>query len=306
MKSIGKHAFDTCSHLRKISLPDSVTFLGEGAFSRCVFLTSVKLSENISEIGDHMFFSCTALENITIPAGVKTISEKAFYWCESLESIFAFDFSFHQVPFTLRKYFLAGFYSRFRSYSKPVIRSYISYIERDMQKNPERYVAPLLENKELLVFLTEKKVIPEARIEYYLDEAQKKGDTAAVAILMEYLNKVFGAGLEDYFERQEAIAQEEAIESGDWQIMKVDSILFEGKIFVLTGLDDADKARAEALIESKGGVVKSAVVLATDYLIVNEQFDHKTTKYKRAIELNTDKGKDIQIISLEDFWVLAT
>ena len=42
----------------------------------------------------------------------------------------------------------------------------------------------------------------------------------------------------------------------------------------------------QKIINDKGGIVKSSVVLATDYLLVNEEYGSETTKYKKAIELN--------------------
>ena len=66
----------------------------------------------------------------------------------------------------------------------------------------------------------------------------------------------------------------------------VKSIEFKDKIFVLTGFSDEDTQTYTKIINDKGGIVKSSVVLATDYLLVNEEYGSETTKYKKAIELN--------------------
>ena len=84
----------------------------------------------------------------------------------------------------------------------------------------------------------------------------------------------------------------------------VSSIDFDGKIFVLTGFDENDESRLTHIIIENGGELKSSVVLKTDYLIVNENYDHQTTKYKRAVELN-GKGKDIKILSSAMFYRLS-
>ena len=80
----------------------------------------------------------------------------------------------------------------------------------------------------------------------------------------------------------------------------VSSIDFDGKIFVLTGFDENDESRLTHIIIENGGELKSSVVLKTDYLIVNENYDHQTVKYKKAVELN-GKGKDIKILSFAMF-----
>ena len=80
---------------------------------------------------------------------------------------------------------------------------------------------------------------------------------------------------------------------------------FQGKIFVLTGFDGDDEQKISSTIISKGGEIRSSVVLKTNYLIVNEAYDHETTKYKKALELK-EKGKEILIISSGRFNELTT
>lgn len=77
-------------------------------------------------------------------------------------------------------------------------------------------------------------------------------------------------------------------------------IPYEGKIFVLTGFDDETEADLVRRITSRGGVVKSSVVLATDFLVVNfDYFDRHgsvTAKCRRAVELMA-RGQGIMILS---------
>lgn len=73
-----------------------------------------------------------------------------------------------------------------------------------------------------------------------------------------------------------------------------------GKIFVHTGLSAADERAFEKIVNDNGGEVKSSTVLATDYLVYNADYDHETTKLRRARELQ-NQGKDIHIISF-DAW----
>ena len=85
----------------------------------------------------------------------------------------------------------------------------------------------------------------------------------------------------------------------------VDEIVFEGKIFVLTGHDGKTEEKITGIINERGGEVNSSTVLKTDYLIVNENYEHDaTTKYNRALELR-EKGKNIMIVGSERFFELA-
>lgn len=78
------------------------------------------------------------------------------------------------------------------------------------------------------------------------------------------------------------------------------SIDFEGKIFVLTGLDTRIENQVTEIITSREGIIKSSTVLKTDYLIYDERYGIGTKKYERAIEL-IKKGNNIQMITAKQF-----
>ena len=65
--SIGDYAFDGCSNLTSITIPDSVTSIGGHAFYYCTSLTSVVIPDSVTSIGYSAFNGCASLTSITIP-----------------------------------------------------------------------------------------------------------------------------------------------------------------------------------------------------------------------------------------------
>ena len=66
------------SGLRKIVIPDSVTYIGESAFCDCTELRNITLSEVINQISPFMFCGCSNLTSVEIPQNVTTIGRAAF------------------------------------------------------------------------------------------------------------------------------------------------------------------------------------------------------------------------------------
>ncbi len=86
VKAIGNSAFQSCSNLTSVMIPDSVTTLGRSAFGFCSALSNVSLGEGLIEIGESAFAYCSSLTSITIPRSVTTIGEYAFSFCEGMTS----------------------------------------------------------------------------------------------------------------------------------------------------------------------------------------------------------------------------
>ena len=85
--SIGSCAFYDCSSLTSITIPKSVTSIGSYAFYDCSSLTSITIPKSVTSIGDYAFSGCSSLTAITIPEGVTSIGERAFSGCSSLTAI---------------------------------------------------------------------------------------------------------------------------------------------------------------------------------------------------------------------------
>ena len=127
--SIGQWAFDQCTDLTVISIPNSVTSIGRGAFSSCSNLQKVIVSDiaawcriqfgdwhanplvyahhlysdenteikdlvipnSVTSIGDGAFGECSGLISITIPNSVTSIGKDAFSSCSNLQKVIVSD-----------------------------------------------------------------------------------------------------------------------------------------------------------------------------------------------------------------------
>ena len=85
--NIGDSAFNGCTGLTSVTIPDSVKSIGESAFRGCTGLSSVTIGNGVTSIGWGAFSGCTGLTSVTIPGSVKSIGKYAFYGCSGLTSI---------------------------------------------------------------------------------------------------------------------------------------------------------------------------------------------------------------------------
>lgn len=81
---IGDQAFLACKSLKQIKIPNSVTSIGYEAFSQCESLQQITLPDSVTSIGPSAFCRCTSLQEITIPNSVIRIDYWTFYGCTSL------------------------------------------------------------------------------------------------------------------------------------------------------------------------------------------------------------------------------
>lgn len=73
-EGIGDHAFDYCTALKKIAIPEGITQFHEDVFSHCESLTDITLPESLSYLGDGTFAGCSSLEHIELPSDLKKLS----------------------------------------------------------------------------------------------------------------------------------------------------------------------------------------------------------------------------------------
>ena len=77
--TIGEFAFNNCSNLCEVRIPDSVEVIQQYAFCSCENLSLLTLGEKVVEIGDYAFQHCPKLSGqLVIPASVIYIGKEAF------------------------------------------------------------------------------------------------------------------------------------------------------------------------------------------------------------------------------------
>ena len=81
------NAFDGCTALQSVSIPNSVKFIGKSAFAYCKNMSIITLPQNLTYIRENTFKGCSSLKSVDIPHNVTWIGGGAFADCNSLESI---------------------------------------------------------------------------------------------------------------------------------------------------------------------------------------------------------------------------
>lgn len=86
--TIGEAAFQNCTALTSVTIPNSVTSIDKEAFMNCTGLTGeLVIPNSVITIDDLAFCYCSGLTNVTFGNSVTTIGENAFSECTSLTSL---------------------------------------------------------------------------------------------------------------------------------------------------------------------------------------------------------------------------
>ena len=85
--SIGSSAFDGCTGLTSITIPNSVTSIEIYAFDGCSSLTSITIPNSVTSIGWAAFKGCTNLKEVKIPGRFRGERDDIFRDCPNLKTI---------------------------------------------------------------------------------------------------------------------------------------------------------------------------------------------------------------------------
>ena len=87
LTSIGQSTFNNCSSLTTINFPDSLTSIEYIAFQNCSSLTTINFPDSLTSIENSAFQSCISLNTINLPNSLVLIHYNAFFDCKSLKEV---------------------------------------------------------------------------------------------------------------------------------------------------------------------------------------------------------------------------
>ncbi|MBQ7472057.1 MAG: leucine-rich repeat protein [Prevotella sp.] len=85
--SVGARAFMGCNALKDFRFPENAITIGESAFQGCSLMSSIALNKALTQIEAHTFDGCAALTKVELPAAVNAIGEQAFANCTGLAQV---------------------------------------------------------------------------------------------------------------------------------------------------------------------------------------------------------------------------
>lgn len=87
--SIASGAFQNCTSVTDITLPDTVSSIGENAFNGCIRLKSINMPSALTSIGANAFAGCSVLPIVYLGSNVTTVGANAFQDCPDLVLVLA-------------------------------------------------------------------------------------------------------------------------------------------------------------------------------------------------------------------------
>jgi hypothetical protein len=84
--SIAQGEWGSCSPLKSVTIPNTVTSIGRSAFWK-TGLTTITIPDSVTFIDGNAFAGCTDLTHVTIGNGVTELLASTFYDCSSLTSV---------------------------------------------------------------------------------------------------------------------------------------------------------------------------------------------------------------------------
>lgn len=84
---INAYAFEWCTGIESIAIPEGCVFIGNSAFSVCENLSDVILPESMEYIDHYAFSYCNSIESIAVPDNVYYLGKYAFTCCMDLKEV---------------------------------------------------------------------------------------------------------------------------------------------------------------------------------------------------------------------------
>ena len=80
-------AFESCSSLKKVALPNSLVNICQNTFRNCSSLESIEIPEGVEFIGKNAFGNCYNFKKLTLPSSLQQCSNMPFAGCSKLDTV---------------------------------------------------------------------------------------------------------------------------------------------------------------------------------------------------------------------------
>ena len=157
----GSGVFQSCSVLKTIVIPESVTILGKGTFQECSSLESINIPSGVKKI-EADCFRATGLKKVEFHAGVTYFGAQAFRDCKQLTEViinapeFTLEgntFGIMAAPFTPMTIYVAN--SAMKTYVESKLtdhaKTYITVVSQNTVSNSDELAQALSEQKKYIV-----------------------------------------------------------------------------------------------------------------------------------------------------------
>lgn len=91
LTSMGINCFMNCTSLEKVTFGNSLKSVSASAFYGCSSLSEIVFSNSITVIGGSAFAFCNSLKSVELPSNLTSIGAKAFLGCSHLEEVVIYD-----------------------------------------------------------------------------------------------------------------------------------------------------------------------------------------------------------------------
>lgn len=85
ISGIESYAFAGQVSAERVTIPDTVSYIGSSSFMSCTSLREVTIGAGIKALPDDCFFACPALESISLPETLESIGNETFFGCDALD-----------------------------------------------------------------------------------------------------------------------------------------------------------------------------------------------------------------------------
>ncbi len=84
---IGMNAFENCSGITSVILPNSITSIYDYAFKNCTGLKTVQFGHSLKSIGWYAFENCSGITSLTLPDSLRMVGWVTFSGCSGMKEL---------------------------------------------------------------------------------------------------------------------------------------------------------------------------------------------------------------------------